>query len=134
MLSERKEKHVMFCYGFIRKIQIDYILSWFRIQLILHLWDRECLPDLLTDISTFLETNLLFTSLNLMIMMMNCFCGMVNQRKVLSLKSSRHHCQRFSLSQISDTLRAGFESVHSRSSGFVEWRCTVIINTYHCTT
>ena len=44
----------------------------------------------------------------MMMMMMNCFCGMVDRRKVFSLISSRDHCQRSSLSRISDTPRAGF--------------------------
>ena len=37
----------------------------------------------------------------------------------LHLVSSRNHCQRFSLSHISDTLRAGFDPVHNMSSDFV---------------
>ena len=78
--------------------------------------EKERLPDLGTDISMSLEADLLFISWNLM-MMMNCFCGMVNQRKKLSLKSGS---QRFSLSQISDTVQARFKPVQSLSSGFVE--------------
>ena len=73
------------------------------------------MQDLGTDISASLDTDLLFISWNLMMMMMmmmmNCFIGMVDQRKAVSLKSSRDHCQRISLSQISDTLRVGFEPV-----------------------
>ena len=41
------------------------------------------------------------------LMMMNCFCRMVDCRKAFSLISSRHHCQRSSTSRISDTPRAG---------------------------
>ena len=52
------------------------------------------------------------------IMMMNCFCGMVDRRKAFSLISSRDHCQRCSPSRISDTLRAGFESAQNLNSGF----------------
>ena len=37
----------------------------------------------------------------MMIIMMNCYCGMVDRRKV-SIISSRDHCQRSSPSQISD--------------------------------
>ena len=48
-------------------------------------------------------------------MMMNCFCGMVDWRKAFSLISS--HCQRSSPSQISDMPWAGF----------VEWSCAVVI-------
>ena len=43
-----------------------------------------------------------------LMMMMNCFCGMVDQRKTFSLISSRDNCQRSSPSRISDTPRAGF--------------------------
>ena len=52
--------------------------------------------------------------------MMNCFCGMADQRKVFSLISSRDHYQRSSPSRISDTLQAGFEPVQNLSSGSVE--------------
>ena len=43
----------------------------------------------------------------MMMMMMNCFCGMVDRRKAFSLISSQEHCQRSSPSRISDTPRAG---------------------------
>ena len=64
----------------------------------------------------------------MMMMMMNCFHGMVNRQKTFSLYSSRDHCQRSSLSRISNTLPEGFEPVENLSSGLVEWsRTTVII-------
>ena len=56
----------------------------------------------------------------IMMMMMNCSCGMVDWRKVFSLISSRDHCQRSSPSRISDTLRAGFEPAQNLSSGLLE--------------
>ena len=56
----------------------------------------------------------------MMMMIMNYFCGMIDQQKILNVNSSQDHCQKFSLSQISDTLQAGFEPVESLSSGFVE--------------
>ena len=66
----------------------------------------------------------------LMIMMIiNCFCGMVDRRKVFSLISSWDHCQRSSPSRISDTPRAGFEPAQNLSSGLVEWSCAVVITT-----
>ena len=65
----------------------------------------------------------------LMMMMMNCFCGVVDRRKALSLISSRDHCQRSSPSRISDTPRAGFEPAQNLSSGLVEWSCAVVITT-----
>ena len=43
-------------------------------------------------------------------MMMKSFCGMIDQRKVFNLVFSCNQCQRFSQSQISDTLPVGFES------------------------
>ena len=55
-----------------------------------------------------------------MMMMMNCFCGMVDGRKAFSVISSQSHCQRSSPSQISDTPRAGFEPAQNLSSGLVE--------------
>ena len=53
-------------------------------------------------------------------MMMNCFCGMVEQRKPFHLISSWDHCQRSSPSQISDTPQAGFEPVQNMSSGLLK--------------
>ena len=55
-----------------------------------------------------------------MMMMMNCFCGMVDGRKAFSVISSQNHCQRSSPSQISDTQRAEFEPAQNLSSGLVE--------------
>ena len=45
----------------------------------------------------------------MMMMRMNCLCGMVDRRKEFSLISSRDYCQRSSPSRISDPPRAGFE-------------------------
>ena len=56
----------------------------------------------------------------MIMMMMNCFCGMVDRRKAFSLISSRGHCQRFSPSSISNTLRAGLEPAQNLIEGFVE--------------
>ena len=55
-----------------------------------------------------------------MIKMMNCFCGMADQRKVFSLVSSQDYCQKSSLLRISGTPRARFEPEQNLSSGFVE--------------
>ena len=65
----------------------------------------------------------------MMMTMMNCFCGMVEQRKAFSLNSSRNHCQRSSPLRISDTPRAGFEPAQNLSSGLVEWSCELVITT-----
>ena len=62
-------------------------------------------------------------------MMMNCFCGIVDWRKVLSFIYSRDHCQRSSPSRISDKTRTGFKPAQNTSSGLVEWNCAVAITT-----
>ena len=56
----------------------------------------------------------------MMMMMMNCFWGMVDRRKTFSLFSSADHCQRSLPSRISDTPRAGFEPEENLSSGFLD--------------
>ena len=63
-------------------------------------------------------------------MMMNCFCRMVDPRKAFSLISSRNHCQRSYPSRISDTPRAGFEPAQNLSSGLLEWSCCSSDNHY----
>ena len=65
----------------------------------------------------------------MMMMMMNCFCGMVDRRKAFGLISSRDHCQRSSPSRISDMPRVGFEPAQNLSPGAVEWSCAAAIIT-----
>ena len=67
--------------------------------------------------------------LSLMMMMRNCFCGMVDRRKAFSLISNRGHCQRSSPSRNSDMPRAGLEPAQNLDSGFVEWSWAVVITT-----
>ena len=78
-----------------------------------------------------LQTNIWSRTAELLVMMimMNCFCGMVDRRKAFSLISSRDHCQRSSPLRISDTPRAGFEPPQNLSSGLVEWSCAVVTTT-----
>ena len=57
----------------------------------------------------------------MMMMMMNCFCNMVDQRKVFSSISSWDHCQRSSPSPISGTHRAGFEPAQNLSLSLRTW-------------
>ena len=59
----------------------------------------------------------------------NCFCGKVNRRKVLSFISSRGHYQRFSPSQVSDTRRTGYEPAQSLTSGVAESIFTTLVTT-----
>ena len=75
------------------------------------------------------NNNIKCNFLMMIMMMMNCFCGMVDRRKTFSLISSRDHCQRCSTSRISDTPQAGFEPAQNLSSGLVEWSCVVVITT-----
>ena len=65
--------------------------------------------------------------LMMMMMMMNCFCGMVDRQKAFSLISSWDHCQRSSPSRISDMPWAGSEPAQNLSSGLVEWSCAVVL-------
>ena len=70
--------------------------------------------------SYFLETSPLYVSVCVCDddddeLTINCFCGMVDQRKAFSLLSSWDHGQRSSPSWISDMLRAGFEPVQNLS-------------------
>ena len=74
------------------------------------------------------STLIWFNMNHMMIMMlMNCFCGIVDWRTAFSLMSCRDHCQRSSPWQIPHTLRAGFEPAQNQSSGLVEWSCAVVI-------
>ena len=66
---------------------------------------------------------------NIILMMINCFCGMAGRHKAFSLISNRDYCQRFSPSQIYDTPRAKLEPAQKLSPGFVEWSCAVVKTT-----
>ena len=55
----------------------------------------------------------------MMMMMMNCFCAMVDRRKAFSLISSWDHSQRSSASQISNMPQAELEPAQNLGS-FVE--------------
>ena len=48
----------------------------------------------------------------MMMMMMNCFCGMVDRQKAFSLISSQDHCQRSSPLLIFNTLRGTLITTH----------------------
>ena len=63
----------------------------------------------------------------MMMMMMNSLCGMVDWQKGFSLIYNWDHCQRLSLSRISNMLWAGFKSAQNLSSALVEWSCAVVI-------
>ena len=58
-----------------------------------------------SDFDFFLMMMTIMMTMVMMMMMtkMNCFCGMVDRRKALSLISSRDHYQKSSPSRISDT-------------------------------
>ena len=68
------------------------------------------------------------------LMMMNCFCGIVDQRKRFSLIFDWGHCQRPSSLWMSDILQAGFNLCRT-SPALVELSCAVVITTtsqLHC--
>ena len=73
------------------------------------------------------KSSIAFNMKTMMMMMMNCFCGMVNQRDALSLISSQVHCQISSSSRTSGTPRAGHKPAQNLSSDLVEGRCAVVI-------
>ena len=50
-----------------------------------------------------------------------------SQKMLISLISSRHHCQSLSPLQTSDGPGAGFEPLQNLSPGFAEWSCAVVI-------
>ena len=87
----------------------------------------RCLCSLKFGKSLFSNQFFSFKPLSKMMMMMNCFCGVVDRRKEFSLISSRDHCLRFWPSRISDTPGAGFEPAQNLSSGLVVWSCAVVI-------
>ena len=98
-------------------------LKWFFMQCIEE--QRSCT----WNFKPYLSINLSICLSNHILMMMNCFCGMVDRRKLFSLISSQDHYQRSWPSWISDPLRARIEPVQNLSSGLVEWSCTVVITT-----
>ena len=65
------------------------------------------LPDVF-PLKCFISPSLMMMMM-MMMMMMNCFCSKFDPGKASRLVSSRDHCQKSSLLQISDTPRAGFE-------------------------
>ena len=67
-----------------------------------------------------------------MMVMMNCFCGMVDQRKAFSLISNQDHCSPCSLWRISDTTRAGFDPVQNLSSKVVQQCHKIIADNVKC--
>ena len=87
-----------------------------------NIYSTVCVPNTWQNIS-------MSSVMMMLLLLMNCFCGMVDQRKAFSLISIGNHCQRSSLSRISDTPQAGFEAAQFLSSGLAEWRCAVVITT-----
>ena len=57
------------------------------------------------------------------------FCDMVDRWKAFSLITSLNHCQRSSLSRMSDMTQAEFEPAQNLSSGLVKWSCAVALTT-----
>ena len=69
----------------------------------------------------------------MILMMMNYFCGILDEKKVISLIFSLDHCQRSSPLQISGMLRAGFDTVQNLTLGCVERSWALVITTLHHT-
>ena len=65
----------------------------------------------------------------IMMIMMNCFCGMIDQGKVCSLLRPLPEILTITFLMPQNMPRAGFEPVQNLSSGLVEWSCAVVIAT-----
>ena len=87
----------------------------------------------LNKILSHISPRILRPPLNHTMMMMSCFSGMFDRQKAFSFITNQVHCQRFSPSQISDTLRAGFEPALKQSSDFVEWMRSCRSDTHYST-
>ena len=96
-------------------------MIFFLNEALLHIWFARNLRNISTWLAVQIWAELF------LFLMMNCFCGMIDRHKALSLISSWDHCQRSSPRRISDTSRAGFEPAQNLSSGFVEWSRAVAI-------
>ena len=70
----------------------------------------------------------------MMMMMMNCFCGVIDERILCSLVSSRDHFQRSSLSLTSNMVQARFEPGQNLIWGFAKWCWAVVTTTTPLTT
>ena len=122
---------------------MGFVISWnSKIKIFVHtfalntwLYQNAGLIGIFISIMSFFREvwkqtwNVCLPSLIMMLMMMNCFCGIVDRRKAFSLISSRGHCQRSSPSRIYDTPQAGFDPTRSLNPGFTEWSCVVVIAT-----
>ena len=96
-------------------------------QVYWNIWTRSFFVCTRISMASLFKEDMEKIRMMMMMVMMSCFCGMVDRRKAFSLISSRDHCQRSSPSQISDTPRAGFEPSQNLSLGLVECSCAVVI-------
>ena len=127
----------------------EYFWQWYRLEIRLNAFRRSTIPQLSLLSTSSSDVSLPYFSsrpksqtaeysCNFQIgckvmIMMNCFCGMVDRRKDY-LIFSLDHCQRSSTLRISDTPQARYEPVHNLSSCCVEWSCAVVKQLhYHAT-
>ena len=74
-------------------------------------------------------TSLKKARLMMLMAIMNCFSGMIEQRKAFSLISSRDHCQR---SHQCKSLARREQDLNNLSSGFGEWSCAILTKICLC--
>ena len=74
-------------------------------------------------------TSLKKARLMMLMAIMNCFSGMIEQQKVFSLISSRDHCQR---SHQRKSLARREQDLNNLSSGFGEWSCAILTKICLC--
>ena len=94
-----------------------------------HIENDKSLKEKFGHFSYLLKNRDLFSLIMMMMMMLNCFCDMVDRQNTFSLISNRDYCQRSSPSWISDTPWAEFEPAQNLSSCLVEWSFEVVITT-----
>ena len=74
-------------------------------------------------------TSLKKARLMMLMAIMNCFSGMIEQQKAFSLISSRDHCQR---SHQRKSLARREQDLNNSSSGFDEWSCAILTKICLC--
>ena len=113
MVNENRNVHCCLLFGKFRVPPVQFV-SITRLEL--------TATPLSVKISNMLKKELAF--IMIMMMMMNCFWGIFDQRKAFSLISNQEHCQRSSPTRIFDASQVRVEPVHNLKSGLIEWSCS----------
>ena len=111
----------------LKKINEKSMTTMLRLIILWELADMREMGSSLRDreINTSADCNTRMMTL----MMMNCYCGMLDQWKCVKPISRRINYRRLLPSQTSDTLLTGVELAQNLCSGFVKWSFAVMITT-----